>query len=181
MSEGALQPKQLPGMSCHGVAECSRSQAALATCASKMCKTSKNTAIPFCFPAWCLGLKPLLHLQARKKEEHRALPGAQGARSTIVHRTCKGHEPRHCANTTEGSRMPRAASYPQLNTGREPKPALCCFCFLFNPQEEFIQSSFEQQDPGLFFSFLTGEEKTNRTSAGSVHARLHRPHQAEGR
>lgn len=80
--------------------------------------------------------------------------------------------------------MPGAASpasYMQRNTCREAKPALCCYYFLLIPQEGFIQSSTEQQDPGLFFSFLTGEEKTNKISAGSIHARLCRPHHTEGR
>lgn len=77
--------------------------------------------------------------------------------------------------------MLRAASYVQWNTYREAKPALCCHYFIFIPQEEFIQSSFEQQDPSLFFSFLTVEEKTNGTSAGTIHARLHRPHHMEER
>lgn len=50
----------------------------------------------------------------------------------------------------------RAAGCPgqphlQQQTCREAKPALCCYYFLFIPQEEFIQSSSEQQDPGLFF------------------------------
>lgn len=180
MSEGALQPKQLPSTSCCGEAEHGRSQAALVTCASKMWKTPKNMAMPFCFPARCLGLKPLLHLQAQKRAEHRALPGAHNTRYTITHRTCRAHDLWHRANTTEGSRMPRAASYPQRSTCREAKPALCCYYFLFI-QEEFIQSFFEQQDPGLFFSFLTGDEKTNTTSAGSIHARLRHPHRVEGR
>lgn len=71
--------------------------------------------------------------------------------------------------------MPRAvppSSYPQHSICRESKPSLCFYYFLFIPQEEFIQSSFEQQDPGLFFPFFTGIEKTNRTSAGNIQAGL---------
>lgn len=36
------------------------------------------------------------------------------------------------------------AAYVQWNNYREAKPALCCHDFIFIPQEEFIQSSFEQ-------------------------------------
>lgn len=95
------------------------------------------------------------------------LPGVHGDPTQPLHQSP--------VQTLQGSRTPRTvppSSYPQHSICRESKPSLCFYYFLFIPQEEFIQSSFEQQDPGLFFSFFTGIEKTNRTSAGNIQAGL---------
>lgn len=137
-----------------------------------------------CFLAWCLGLKPISILRIRKRkntEDEQSL----GPLGNTHHHAGEPVQPMsqcsHCANITEGSRIPRAvspSSYLQCSTSRESKPSLCCYYLLFIPPEEFIQSSFAQQDPGLFF---TGVKKTNRTSAGNVQARLCHPSVTQGR
>lgn len=80
-----MQPKQLPGISCHGVAEHSRSQTEPVTCASEMKKTEEHGSA-FLLPSMVPGIEAHLHLKSQKKEELREDEQSLGPRaiSTIM-------------------------------------------------------------------------------------------------